>query len=281
MPENLIPLRLPFESPALSVAVHAEGDQVVSAAIARDGLWEPFETRLIWDSLSPGSVFVDVGANLGYFTVLAAARVGPDGQVFAFEPDPDNCSLLTRTLSENTLQERVSVEQAALGHVDADARLYLSEDNYGDHQIYPSGDRRRSMAIRCLRGDAYFADKTDAIDLVKVDTQGSEYAVLSGLIAFLRSQCGSPRLLVELTPYSLRAAGASGRALVQLLAELALPFWIVDHIEHRLVPSDEESLARWCDNVDACPDDEGFMNIFVGQPPSGWQGVDSLHPPRS
>ena len=155
------------------------------------------------------------------------------------------------------------------------------KNNFGDHQIYPSDEQRQSMAIRCLRGDAYFADKADSIDLVKVDTQGSEYAVVSGLISFLLSQGGSPRLLVELTPYSLRAAGASGRALVHLLSELALPFWIVDHIEHRLVPSDEESLARWCDNVDAFPDDEGFMNIFVGQPPAGWQGGDSLHPPRS
>ncbi len=59
-------------------------------------------------------------------------------------------------------------------------------------------------------------------------------------------------------------AGASGRALIELLAELGEPFWIVDHVEHRLVPCAREELAVWCDNVDACEDDRGFMNILVG-----------------
>ena len=135
------------------------------------------------------------------------------------------------------------------------------------------------MPIRCLRGDRYFRHRAVALDLVKVDTQGSEYAVMRGLMPLLAAQDTAPRLLVELTPLSLRLAGSSGRALIELLASLALPFWIVDHIEHRLVLVSPDALAQWCDNVDATPDDQGFMNIFVGAAPAGWGDGEALHPP--
>ncbi len=72
-------------------------------------------------------------------------------------------------------------------------------------------------------------------------------------------------MIVELTPYSLRAAGSSGSELISLLAELQLPLAIIDHIQHQLVPCSVAELLRWCENVDACPEDQGFMNIFLGQ----------------
>jgi hypothetical protein len=62
----------------------------------------------------------------------------------------------------------------------------------------------------------------------------------------------------------LRQCGSSGRALITLLAELGQPLWIIDHIEHRMVQSSADELCVWCDNVDAVPGDEGFMNIMVG-----------------
>ena len=88
--------------------------------------------------------------------------------------------------------------------------------------------------------------------------------MMVGLMPLLRELPASPRILIELTPRSLRQSGASGRALVELLADLEQPLWIVDHLEHRLARHSAEQLAVWCDNVDAVPGDEGFMNILVG-----------------
>jgi hypothetical protein len=62
----------------------------------------------------------------------------------------------------------------------------------------------------------------------------------------------------------LRQAGSTGRELIGLLDTLGLPFWIVDHVEHRLVASSAGELAGWCDDVDAVAGDAGFMNILVG-----------------
>ena len=89
---------------------------------------------------------------------------------------------------------------------------------------------------------------------------------MAGLLPLLRELPSLPRIILELTPLSLRQAGSSGRALLELLATLDQPSWIIDHIEHRLAPCSYAELARWCDDVDAVPGDAGFMNILLGPP---------------
>ncbi len=72
------------------------------------------------------------------------------------------------------------------------------------------------------------------------------------------------RSIVEVTQHSLRQAGASGRALMELLATLGQPFWMIDHIEHSLIPSSSEALAVWSDNWDKVEEARGFVNILIG-----------------
>lgn len=260
-----VPLRIPDLDEPLQLQVHGSRDQVISQRLRETGIWEPFETSLLLDLLQPGDVFVDVGANLGYFTVLAAARVGDHGRVFAFEPDPDNFALLQANCLANGLDQRVCAVRGALAEYDGHGTLYLSEENLGDHQIFDAGGTRRSHSISLLNGSEYFGSRVEGIDLLKIDTQGSEYAVMKGLMPFLQKLEAPPQIIVELTPLSLRQAGASGRALIDCLAKLGQPFWIIDHIEHVLAASTAEALALWCDNVDGCHGDEGFMNILVGR----------------
>ena len=263
-----IPLNIPGLATNLRLHVHGDHDRFVSRRIAEEGIWEPYETSLVMDLLHPGAVFVDVGANIGYFTVLAASIVGERGTVFAFEPDPDNFRLLEANLALNALQRKVTAVPAALAEDDGEGQLYLSEDNLGDHQIYTTGEGRDSVPIELLNGSHYLKDRLDSLDLLKVDTQGSECRVMAGLMPLLSGLAQPPSILLELTPLSLRQAGSSGRALVELLAGLQQPFWIVDHIEHRLVASSREELAGWCDDVDAVAGDSGFMNILVGPAPA-------------
>ena len=73
---------------------HSEQDLFVSRRIREEGFWEPHETSLILELLQPGDTFLDVGANIGYFSILAAAAVGDAGHVIAYEPDPENYRLL-------------------------------------------------------------------------------------------------------------------------------------------------------------------------------------------
>ena len=265
-----VTLRIPELQQSLAMYVHGPEDRHVSHKIREEGIWEPYETSLLLSRLKDGDVFVDVGANIGYFSILAASLVGEQGRVFAFEPDPANFDLLTKSSEHNSLQSQIHAVKAGLAGADSAGNLYLSKDNLGDHQIYPGQGSRESVAITLLQGASYLRSqlrKSDLtqIKLVKVDTQGSEYEVVSGLIPLLIELPLVPSILIELTPFSLRQAGSSGRELIELLASLGQDFWIVDHIEHQLVASSAEELASWCDDVDACVGDEGFMNIFLEQ----------------
>ena len=259
-----VSLQIPALPTPLQLYIHGEQDQYVSRRIRREGIWEPYETALVLAMLQAGDVFVDVGANIGYFSILAASVVGDGGAVFAFEPDPANFSLLQASAAHNGLQQQITAVQGGLAEHAGDGRLFLSEDNLGDHQIYAGDAQRSSVPIRLYNGTQYLASRLQRLDLLKVDTQGSEYQVMSGLMPLLQSLPTMPRMIIELTPLSLRQAGSSGRALIELLATLQQPLWIVDHIEHRLAASSAVELAQWCDNVDAVAGDMGFMNILVG-----------------
>lgn len=259
-----IRLRIPGLTQSLQLYVHGAQDRYVSRRIRDEGIWEPFETSLLLSFLRTGDIFVDVGANIGYFSVLGASVVGEGGAVFAFEPDPANFQLLQASAALNALQGRISAVQAGLAAVNADGRLFLSEDNLGDHQIHCADPGRDSLPITLHNGSQYLRGKLQRLDLLKIDTQGSEYEVMLGLMPLLQELPRPPRIIIELTPLSLRQAGASGRALIELLATLGQPLWIIDHIEHRLAASSAHELAQWCDDVEAVAGDEGFMNILVG-----------------
>ena len=237
-------LSIPGLAEPLSLFLHGDHDQVVSRKIRASGMWEPYETQLVQTYLRRGDTFVDVGANIGYFTILAASIVGSRGRVFAFEPDPGNIQLLRASAEANALAERITAVEAGLADSGGEGQLYLSRDNLGDHQIYADSPGRETLPIALLHGSEYLGGRLASIDLLKVDTQGSEYRVMAGLLPLLRQLPRCPRIIIELTPLSLRKAGASGRQLIELLAQLEQPFWIVDHVEHRLVASSAAELAR-------------------------------------
>lgn len=253
----------------VSLATHCPDDDLVSRKIHAQRVWEPFETRLWIASQRPGDIVVDVGANLGYFSILSALNENQARRILAFEPAADNVALLQQNLQLNNCNADVELFPLALGDGDSDGSLHRNDDNRGDHQIYPGDGIRSQEPITVRRGADLLSGSLDRIDLLKVDTQGSEYAVMQGLLPLLQASVPKLRILLELTPYSLQLANSSGRALVTLIANLGLPLWIVDHVTHRLVSSDAVALCEWADNVDACTGDRGFMNIYAGTPPDG------------
>ena len=189
-----IALRVAGLSQALELHVHDARDRYVSRRIREEGIWEPYETELLLGMLQPGDVMVDVGANIGYFSVIAAAQVGEAGAVVAFEPDPRNCELLRRNVTHNGLAARVEIVEAGLAATDAPGDLYLSEDNFGDHQIFAADDTRDSVPVTLLHGASYLQSRVQRIDLLKVDTQGAHidkaHAAVAARVRRIRARTG-------------------------------------------------------------------------------------------
>jgi len=258
------PLTVPGLSTPLKLVVHESGDTQVSQQISEHGKWEPYETQLVMERLTANSTFLDMGANIGYYTAIAASIIGTEGSIYAFEPDPANFQLLQRNLAINNLRH-VNAVEAAVSDKDSEGVLYLNEGNFGDHQIYDNGEGRASRSIRLINPSNYLQDKVSRIDLVKIDTQGAEYQILNGLMPLLRKQAAMPSLIIEFWPYGLRKAGASAEALLDLLLELEQPIFTIFHDEYEVIETNETQLRDWIKMVDANPEDMGFVNLLVGR----------------
>ena len=171
------------------------------------GLYELDTARLIHRLLKPGSWFVDVGANLGYFTLLAAKWTAPAGRIDAFEPDPINRQRLEEHLKENGLLDRVRVHPIAASSQSGEVELTHPQSagtNHGMASIYKSlaGDGT-TFKVPTARLDELIEGTPD---LIKIDVEGAELSVIEGMEKFLGS-ANPPKLIIEHNPTSCAAAG--------------------------------------------------------------------------
>jgi FkbM family methyltransferase len=170
--------------------------------------YEPAETRFLEATLKEGMCFVDVGANIGYYTTLAARLVGDSGRVVAIEPDPYNFSLLEKNVRANRLDNVILLNVAA-GAMKGTGRLCRSATNFGDHRIGSREPGRNSVDVPIVPiDDLCDAHHIERVDVVKVDVQGYEFFAMQGMERFLRSG-NNMTVMTEFWPRGIEQAGAS------------------------------------------------------------------------
>ncbi len=196
------------------------------------GRYEPQETALVRHLLCPGAVFVDVGANWGYFTLLAAYLVGPDGRVVALEPEPRCHTTLVENVTENGMDNVTVLDLAA---ADGDGCLTLQGydealENYGTSRIVPSTAKKSgTIQVKASRLDDALDDLgLPRVDLVKMDIEGSEGAALAGLGRYLAAG-RIQRLIVEIHSSQSAELGYSPAAVVQRVIGAGYTAWRIDH----------------------------------------------------
>ena len=209
-------------------------DTAISHALRQKATYEPFELWLISHFLRPGDCAVDVGANIGLHTLAMSAAVGREGRVLAVEPDPSNLRLCQRNLDFNGCTNVTLVGVAASDQA-ATMRLFLSEQNRGDHRLYDPADGRRSIQISAFPLSRLLIQYRMSPSLVKVDVQGWEPAVLTGALAVLAGS--QPLVLItEFWTEGLVAAGFSAAQYLALLNQLQLDLYEIDAWEGGITP---------------------------------------------
>lgn len=192
-------------------------DPQIGLAIARDRQYEPHLTRKVRGLLGPGAVFVDVGANVGWYTLLAAARVGPKGRVHAFEARADNVALLERSLDDNGFAN-VEVHRCAVSDRAGTLAFFASGTWYSNGRIVADEEPGSEQLPRvpAVALDEALADAPQ-IDVIKMDIEGAEAKALAGMRGLLRRH--RPVLLTEFSPDLLRiSSGVEPEAYLAALA---------------------------------------------------------------
>ncbi len=207
----------------LTIYVNPE-DRYLTAAALRFG-YEPVLTKVFLENVHEGDTVIDIGANIGYYSMLAAKKVGPRGRVIAFEPDPQAFSILKRNMEVNGFTNIVA-EQKAVSNARGTLKLYIAPQNLGDHRIFPSEESRQEIAVQAVALDQYLP-AAGAVHFIKVDTQGAESVIFEGMQRTLRRH-KNVRLAAEFWPYGLELAGSSGSRLLNQIHALGFRMQDVD-----------------------------------------------------
>jgi FkbM family methyltransferase len=178
--------------------------------------FEPLETKIVSDYVKKGDTVLDIGANIGYYTLKLANLVGEHGKVFAFEPSPDNFILLQKNIDMNGYKNTV-LEQAAVSDICGRTNLYLSS-NPGDNRIHDPLDHSPFVEVQTIRLDDYFNNFNQNIDFIKMDIQGSELAAIKGMANLLDRNL-MIKILMEFSPNLIRSSGGTSEDLLNLLIE--------------------------------------------------------------
>jgi FkbM family methyltransferase len=192
--------------------------ELVQETLLLEGFWEPKTTRYVCDSLGPGQVFLDIGANAGYFSLLASHCVGESGKVLAVEPNPAVAKQLRQNTQRNGLIN-VAIAEAACSDSIEVRNLYVS-NAYNTGLSSLSRDNlawTKSVKVTCTTVDVLVEEYgLDRVDLVKIDVEGAELQVLRGMTTVLKRL--RPRIIIELIPSLLEGFSTTIAAINECLA---------------------------------------------------------------
>jgi FkbM family methyltransferase len=209
--------------------------RIMYDCFAAGRLYEPEVSAFLARALRTDDVFVDVGAHVGYFSLLAAALVGPAGAVFSFEPEPRNFSELERHAQENGFAQICAFNSP----VDEEARevtFFFNPDNDGGHALWDPGRHPFNQHTR-VHGCKTFVRavalqdieplRNRAARVIKVDTEGAEQRVLAGARRLLAER-RAPFLICEINSFGLRQMHSSQMALRSFMRTLGYETFLMD-----------------------------------------------------
>jgi len=215
----LMALLRPFKSRSI-VDVHSHVLEVDAAdylGLTINRVYEPELTRFFERSVRSGQTAIDLGAHIGYFTLLFAQLVGPEGCVVAFEPDDENFEILKRNVQANGYAN-VALRRQAVADRSGRTLLYRSPVNSGDHRLVDDG-AREAVEVEVVALDEVLPQLRGVVQWIKLDVQGAELAALRGMRSLIDS-CPELTIVTEYWPRALAEFGEEPSDLFALLRPL-------------------------------------------------------------
>jgi FkbM family methyltransferase len=213
----------------------------IDNCLLKTGTWEPQAVTILKKYLKPGSVFIDVGANIGFFSIIAARIIGEKGMVYAFEPTDYFYSVLQRNLNENKIDNCFtfkfglsdSEKSEKIIFLDSSATMHVQAD-----QVAESDEK-----IELKTFDSFVIEKKlSRIDFIKVDIDGHEPYFLNGALNSIEKF--NPLILLEINHLSYRAAGVD---VIDFYSKLkSMGFYMYDEFNLTEIKTLEQFLKSAC-----------------------------------
>ena len=209
------------------------------------------EISFLKENIKKGDIILDIGANIGFYSKILAELTGEKGKVYCFEPDEINYNYF---LQNTKGIKNISVHKKAVADQTKTIKLYTSKLLNVDHRTYKVDDYEKEISIDAVSIDDFVAGAFK-VDFIKMDIQGFELSALKGMTATLAAN-PNVKILTELWPYGLRAAGVSCMELIDFIEKQGFKVY-------ELVGKKMEVLPKEKINRVANAEFEFGLNIFA------------------
>lgn len=224
--------------------LHCQFPDYIQSYIFFFGLWEPEITNFVSHRLKKGSQFVDIGANIGYFSILASQLVGTQGKVYAIEASPRTTRLLANNFELNQCSNSEYFNKAVYSS-ETEIELFRGEQsNIGATTIFQNKAKQQGLASEGLVSAAPLDkiipfETLQQVTLFKIDVEGAEWHVISGMRHLLHAMHPEAEILIEINRKVIESMGGSVDEVFQMMSEAGFNAFKINSsssVEHQVAP---------------------------------------------
>ena len=196
-------------------------DEKDSLLLSINKIYEKNETNFVKDSVNKGDIVIDIGANIGYYTLMFAKLVGDTGKIYSFEPDPRNFLILEKNIQINGYNN-IILEKKAVSNKLGKSILYVNENSAGSSMHKPNNVVNQ-IDVDLITLDNYFEVNSITPDFIKIDIEGYELNALKGMESILQSS-DKTKIMIEYNPLTKKELNSDPMNSLAFLSELGFKF---------------------------------------------------------
>jgi len=244
-------------------------------AYAMNRIHEETTTNIFRKIIKPSNIFLDLGANIGYFSLLAAKLAGENGKIFSFEPEPKNFYYLQKNIEANNYKN-IYPFQKAVSDKNGTTELFICEYDSGHHtikqyegvEIYSHGrpTEKKPIKIETISLDKFLEDKVNHVDVIKIDIEGAEVLAVGGMKNILNKN-RNIKILMEFFPLFIKKMGDSPEKLIKtLMDELGFNIFVIGHdYSMEKEKNDFIKIRKIEDLMALIKDKEDHLNLYISR----------------
>lgn len=220
---------------------------------------EKYELSIFKKMIKKGDVVVDVGANMGLYTLISAKLVGDSGKVYSFEPDPVAFSILSKNVTENSYNNVVLINKAVTNKTGFEKFSTDSDESLSVANYLLKEEPEKFVTVETITLDDFFKNMSSNMSIVKMDVEGAEFKALKRLENLIK-QNKDLKLFLEFYPFTLNRSGVSISDFVDYINNLDFRIYNIDEKSKTTTLVNKEWLLTFAKTHSLLVD--GYTNIL-------------------